>query len=300
MINGGEVGDLDYYDSAGALLLPGRADAAWVTPADINGTGAVNSWYSGVRTINQGPDMFGRVEFNSYFRPPGGPGVISTGYTVDEAHGTVTSTEGTNLGAINYPAAGPPGAPPQNLVYYGSGPTPNPATANPNFPTTTLSQHGRAVSVPAGLDEQSAAQSGGGPLPEPGLPRGRCARVHGSAARRQPGGADGPGRRALPLNVDSSNGDVPTSLPTYDYYVNAGVTPPSDGLNDADEMNLYQPNPLNRFTVWAGRPGVALPAAGRRRGDAFEPALAARAGELHERPRRRAAAAARMRSIRGT
>ena len=38
-INGGEVGDPDYYDGAGALLFPVERMRRWVTPADINGTG---------------------------------------------------------------------------------------------------------------------------------------------------------------------------------------------------------------------------------------------------------------------
>ena len=101
------------------------------------------------------------------------------------------------------------------------------------------------------------------------------------------------------LNVDSSNGDVPTSLPTYDYYVNAGVTPPSDGLNDADEMNLYQPNPLNDSPFGPGDLEWLY-----RQQDVDGATLSSRllqlvAGEFHERPRRGAAAVC-TRSIRGT
>ena len=42
-----------------------------------------------------------------------------------------------------------------------------------------------------------------------------------------------------PTNLDAHN--FPISFPTYDYQVNA--TQHTDGLNDADEMNLYVPNP---------------------------------------------------------
>ena len=73
IIYGGEVGDADYYDAAGALLFPVERMRRWVTPADINGTGSVYA----VRTLGSrrreqsGSDAFGRVEFTSYFRPPG-------------------------------------------------------------------------------------------------------------------------------------------------------------------------------------------------------------------------------------
>ena len=43
----------------------------------------------------------------------------------------------------------------------------------------------------------------------------------------------------LDQNLDSHN--FPTSFPTYDYLVNSMEH--TDGLNDADEMNLYVPNP---------------------------------------------------------
>ena len=36
---GGEVGDADYYDAAGAMLFPVERMRRWVMPADINGTG---------------------------------------------------------------------------------------------------------------------------------------------------------------------------------------------------------------------------------------------------------------------
>ena len=45
-VNGGEVGDADYYDAAGALLFPAERMRRWVTPADINGTGHVYTWNS--------------------------------------------------------------------------------------------------------------------------------------------------------------------------------------------------------------------------------------------------------------
>src|SRR5262249_9815519 len=49
----------------------------YVTPADINGSGGVFQWNPGQRGVNRGSDFWGRVEFNSYFRPPGLPGSIN-------------------------------------------------------------------------------------------------------------------------------------------------------------------------------------------------------------------------------
>ena len=46
---------------------------------------------------------------------------------------------------------------------------------------------------------------------------------------------------APPL-VIGPGGGAPTLYPTYDVHVNSSAH--SDGLNEADEMNLYQPNPM--------------------------------------------------------
>ena len=53
--------------------------------------------------------------------------------------------------------------------------------------------------------------------------------------------APGPLVAGVPYtNVDAN--DIPISFPTYDYYINSNFH--TDGLNDADEMDLYSPNPL--------------------------------------------------------
>ncbi len=46
-INGGEVGDGDFYDIAGGMMAPVERMRRWVTPADINGTGSVTTWNPG-------------------------------------------------------------------------------------------------------------------------------------------------------------------------------------------------------------------------------------------------------------
>ena len=74
----GEVGDLDFLDLAGGYLLPVERMRRYVTPADINGTGSIVQW-DGTSTStgkNLGGDQWGRVEFSSYFRPPGLPGQV--------------------------------------------------------------------------------------------------------------------------------------------------------------------------------------------------------------------------------
>ena len=43
----------------------------WLTPADINGTGRVRQWQKTQGGPDRGGDTLGRVEFQSYFRPPG-------------------------------------------------------------------------------------------------------------------------------------------------------------------------------------------------------------------------------------
>ncbi len=62
-------------------------------------------------------------------------------------------------------------------------------------------------------------------------------------------------------NIQSGN--VPAMFPTYDNTVNSSQR--LDGVNEADEMNLYTPQPAARLALRPQRPGVALPLAGRRR-----------------------------------
>ncbi len=50
----------------------------------------------------------GRVEFSSYFRPPGSPGVITSAYTPNSATGVPTSFSGVGMGTIQFPDTGNP------------------------------------------------------------------------------------------------------------------------------------------------------------------------------------------------
>jgi hypothetical protein len=187
----GEAGDTDFYDISGALMLPVDRMRRWLTPADINGTGTVTQWNAGANPVSHGPDLFGRVEFYSYFRPPGAAGVLT--YSPIPA--------GFRAGAVTvtYPATGSAYVPDvTNNPLHGFEafrfPSQNYA-ANPNAP---------AGNVPGAFTPQ---RIGGMPVDQ---------------------------------SVDANN--MPTAYPTYDFQVNAAVQ--SDGLNEADEMNLYTYNPL--------------------------------------------------------
>ena len=173
---GGEVGDLDYYDVAGALLFPAERMRRWITPADINGTGLVTTWNQNRTQRDLGPDAVGRVEFSSYFRPPGSPGVINTATTrVDPTTGTV------------------PRQP--NGLTHGSGSTFRCGQRQHQWQDDFLcGQHqpgrhhrsdgGEPISLSAGLDQQPAARTRVEPVSEPELHRLHAADQRGQHRRR--------------------------------------------------------------------------------------------------------------------
>jgi hypothetical protein len=194
----GEVGDFDLYDPAGALVLPVERWRRFLTPADINGTGRVLRWSTGLYptplppTLDSGADQWGRVVYYSYFRPPGLPGQINT-----------------TSGAILFPWATSDPYPATivantagNLLQNNN----NPLHGFESFRFPNL-QYPPPASPPA----FSPQRVGGTPIDGPPFPP------------TQP----------YPI--------LPSTLPTYDAAVNAHLA--SDGLNEADEMNLYQPNP---------------------------------------------------------
>jgi hypothetical protein len=230
----GEVDDSELYDAAGAFLLPVDRMRRWVTPADINGTGSIRTWSSaagGPGLPFGGPDGFGRVEYFSYFRPPGAPGTINVNYTplpvpLPPPFNTTPTplVAGTTLGAVYYPTS-------NNNNFYAVGPNPNNlASAPPQYPylpdLTNNPLHGfESSKVPNLPGAYGANNAGRGRLFDP----------------QDFGG----------LPVDRNLSPVPpqptafqaTAYPTYDFSVNAGPNVRSDGLNEADELNLYTPNP---------------------------------------------------------
>ncbi|QEH38168.1 hypothetical protein OJF2_67660 [Aquisphaera giovannonii] len=184
----GEVDDLDFLDPAGGYLMPVERMRRFVTPPDINGSGAVVQW-DGIATsagANRGADQWGRVEFSSYFRPPGLPGTIAPG---------------AGATAIGFPWADT---------------DPYPATMVSNTTGNSLLNnnnplHGFLAQCFPNLNYT------GGFTPQ---------RVGGVPVDLN--------TKAAPLRY------LPNTLPTYDMGANARQR--SDGLNEADEMNLYAPN----------------------------------------------------------
>ena len=239
----GEVNDSDSYDLAGALILPVDRMRRYVNPGDINGTGKVQPWASGTNSASKsvtagatggltaaGADSFGRVLHYSYFRPPGTPGSIATAPTTP--YGTAPPTTVGTIGAIYYPL--PFGAAGTNY-FYTQGPNNNPnnlaptATLVPYLPDVTNNPlHAFEFFKLPPITTTPGTTAPTGHLPAPNF-------AFQFQAQRNP---------AMPLDqtTDSATGKTgfPISFPTYDFHVNSNQH--TDGLNDADEMNLYTPN----------------------------------------------------------
>jgi hypothetical protein len=254
----GEVNDVDFYDAAGALLLPVERMRRFVTPMDINGTGSVRQFSTG-GGAGPGPDLgadnFGRVQFSSYFRPAGSPGVISVNYAYNSATQTATPVANAAAnGAIVFPTGNPPaagtdpfyvsGPNPGNTVFYnatgtagaaGSGVTPyypfylvdrtsNPFHGFEFYKVPNFFQNpGDAYPTPGGSTNYNTQKDAGMPIDQNAL----------TAASVQ--AQNGPAGSTVPTSV-------PFQYNSYDNSVNSGQR--LDGVNEADEMNLYSQNPL--------------------------------------------------------
>ena len=193
----GEVNDLDFLDPAGAFLLPVERMRRYVTPADINGTGRIVQWDGTNQQIgpNAGADQWGRVQFSSYFRPPGLPGVV-------------TPSTGSTPGAVTFPWASA---------------EPYPNTLVTNVTTGALAGSWLEDSNPLHGFEAQRFPNLSYPPPSPN-----------SFNPQRAGGVP------IDLNANPNIAYLPGTFPTYDASVNGNVN--SDGLNEADEMNLYVPN----------------------------------------------------------
>jgi len=239
----GEVDDAELYDPAGAFLLPIDRMRRWLTPADINGTGSIrtfNTTTAGPAATNLGPDAWGRVSYYSYFRPPGAPGVINTNYTPPIA--PVTTTAGllpeiplTTLGATYYPslvalAAGTP------APFYTVGlPAGSPGSGtNPVVPGSTVP----ILTFPTYQPDVTNNPLHGFEFFK--VPNLLSAYGGTNPNRNRPYNPQDFGGMPIDLNVGTNN--IPTAYPTYDFSVDSKVH--SDGLNEADEVNLYALNPL--------------------------------------------------------
>ena len=109
--------------------------------------------------------------------------------------------------------------------------------------------------------------------------------LHGFEAAKNPNlpGANGgyaPRATAACPPIENVAGGIPSGYPTYDLNIR------TNGLNEADEMNLYLPDAQLDSAVRPRRSGMALPLAGRRRPLAGLPAGRPCPGQLHQHHRR--------------
>ena len=203
----------------------------YVTPADINGTGSVTPWTNGTAA---GADPLGRVLHRSYYRPPGTPGSIATSPSTPVG-GTLPATVG-NLGAIYYPSSSTTGT----NFFYTQGPNNNPIPAPP----------ATALVYPAYLPDVTnnplhafeffklppiVRTTGSTKIVNHVLTNTMGAISFNFQFQQQREPRDAARRELRTLF------GFPTQFPTYDFHVNSKEH--TDGLNDADEMNLYVPNP---------------------------------------------------------
>ena len=77
----------------------------YVTPADINGTGRIVQWdgQNPRAGADRGGDLWGRVEYSSYFRPPGLPGQVAPGPVGAPGTGVISFLWATNPTPPNPP-----------------------------------------------------------------------------------------------------------------------------------------------------------------------------------------------------
>jgi hypothetical protein len=198
----GEVGDNDFLDAAGAFLFPVERMRRYVAPADINGAGRIVS-YDGANS-QAGLDL-GSDQW--------GRVEFSNYFRPPGLPGQVTPGAGTT--AVMFPW---------------SLSQPYPTTLVTNVTTGALAGNQLLNSNPLhGFEAQRYPNLN---YPPPSIPPGFSPQSVGGAPIDLPAGTPPPTPPPLPI--------LPTTLPTYDVSANGEVS--SDGLDEADEMNLYQPN----------------------------------------------------------
>ena len=201
----GEIFDADFFDTAGALVFPVERMRRFVTPVDINGTGQVQAWNAG-GNANVGPDNYGRVRFSSYFRPAGVAGDINAVWPAAPTH---------PYGAITATTTG------TYVRWLNTGGFQTLNSGQPYFPDMTNNPlHGY---------EQYKVPN-----------TNQVAGVTAAAVTYNPTSVGG--MPVLPAGGNPTAQTPPATWPTYSNSVNSASR--SDGVNDADEMNLYAPNPL--------------------------------------------------------
>ena len=201
----GEVGDLDFLDPAGAFLLPVERLRRYVTPGDINGTGRIVQW--------DGVNHKSRPQCR---RRPVGTGRVLQLFPAARPAGTGHANPAGEQWPLHYPGHVP-------LDEYRS--------------LSDHHGHERGLNPRSNTPEQQqpAARLRGPAVPEPELPGTEHPAGFSTPARRRR--ADRPASR-MPTPTPAPT--CRAHFPTYDASVNGNVN--SDGLNEADEMNLYVPN----------------------------------------------------------
>ena len=199
----GEVNDLDFLDPAGAFLLPVERMRRYVTPADINGTGRVLQYNNG--------NYSGTALANSDVGADQWGRVVYYSYFRPPGlPGQVTPT--------------PPGTSPSSLTT----PVIFPWTSGEAYPITMLTNVTTGALAGSLLEDNN---------PLHGFEAQRFPNLNYTAGSFIPQCAGG-----VPFdqNPNPNLSYLPGTLPTYNAQSNAKVA--SDGLNEADEMNLYVPN----------------------------------------------------------
>jgi hypothetical protein len=205
--------NFDRYDAAGALNMPVERLRRFVTPLDITGEGSIVTYSSRKRL---GGDTYGRVSFSNYFRPPGLP---------------IATWDPAGVGYMPVP----PAAPNQNPTL----PAPlTPTTAPlarlaPTWPDKTNNlYHGFSMAL------TPPAPTAGGALSIGAMPYDTVTTA---------GGATNP--LPTPPGVAALTTVPPVYVPTFDNNIVSQMTVAakigSPGLNEADEMDLYNANRLD-------------------------------------------------------
>jgi len=264
----------DFYDAAGALSLPVERIRRFVTPIDLAGDGRVITYNTyrynpgaGVQSAAlNGADLWGRVSFLRYFRPPGVP--LNTFSLAVTPPASTTPTR-TPLTAAQWQTVPAPLSAGNNSVWYDPGNTPpagtvtnhlnadpaGPAT-NPYHPyfydtRTNNLYHGFVNALSP--DYQGQATGGPGPNGLSGLPlAGMPTDLYYPGSPKYTYATPPAYTSVYPIGTidqtTSNPGSTPPAYitaPTYSGTVNSMPNFVSPGLNEADEMDLYTPNRLD-------------------------------------------------------
>ena len=240
---------MNYYDLSGSLSLPVERIRRFVTPIDVAGDSLLGQYNNSNQFL--GADLFGRVAYFKYFRPPGLPTVVST----IAGPGVNTYVESAPPTSYDVPYLAGTTAYPGNNVYHGFESYRSQlmtASAVANVDPITNGLYGGTLSGAPELFLASAPAD--------------VANTTLGAAPSTPvftnGTSNGLARTGSPSNV------VYAADPTIDAFVNSNsnalmsvngnapvgpsnppAQPPyfvSPNLNDADEMRIY-PSQLPDF-----------------------------------------------------